>query len=171
MEQEWTGNTNTAGPLEIAGRLAGIYEDFTEAVKALGGKGKKRSGKFASSVMQWVGGRHAVSDREQLCEGFLADVQGQLELLTLALEGAGPEEQADACALAAETITCPRPARSDSTTDLMKRAMIGQITPFLSYMRQEDLRRILDRMDQAYTRWQLLPVEKEVKKELERLTR
>ena len=71
MGQEITGAAG--GPREIAGGLAGIYEDFTESVQSLGGKGRKRSGKFASSVMQWVGGSRAVSDREQLCNKFLRD--------------------------------------------------------------------------------------------------
>ena len=167
MGEEITGTA--AGPIEIAGHLAEIYEDFTESVQALGGKGRRRSGKFASSVMQWVGGRHASSDREQLCNKFLADVQGQLELLTLAMEMADEEERAEACWIAAEIITAPRPAKSDSTTDLMKRAMIGQAVPFLKYVKKERLIQIRDRMRQAYTRWQLLPVEKDVKKELDRL--
>ena len=95
MGQEITGAAG--GPREIAGGLAGIYEDFTESVQSLGGKGRKRSGKFASSVMQWVGGSRAVSDREQLCNKFLADVQGQLERLTLALETADEAERTEAC--------------------------------------------------------------------------
>ena len=164
MGQEITGAAG--GPREIAGGLAGIYEDFTESVQSLGGKGRKRSGKFASSVMQWVGGSRAVSDREQLCNKFLADVQGQLERLTLALETADEAERTEACGIAAWILTEPRPAKSDSTTDLMKRAVIGQVIPFLEYVEKERLVQIRDRMGQAYTRWQLLPVEKDVKKEL-----
>ena len=71
MEQ---GAQGSIGPKDIAGQLAGIYEDFTEAVQALGGKGKKRSGKLVSSMAKWVGGSHVVTDREQLCQKFLADV-------------------------------------------------------------------------------------------------
>ncbi len=166
MEQEMTG---AIGPSEIAGQLAGIYENFTEAVQSLGGKGKKRSGKLVSSMAKWVGGSHVVTDREQLCQKFLADVQSQLELLNLALEVADEEEAAQACLIAADIMTEPRPSQSNSTTDLMKRAMIGQIMPFLKHVKREELIRIRERMDQAYSRWALLPVEKEIKKELERL--
>ena len=100
-------NRSCRGSREIAGGLAGIYEDFTESVQSLGGKGRKRSGKFASSVMQWVGGSRAVSDREQLCNKFLADVQGQLERLTLALETADEAERTEACGIAAWILTEP----------------------------------------------------------------
>lgn len=170
MERE-TSSSITPG--EIAGRLSYIYEEFTEAVRALGSKarGGRRSGKMAASMAHWVGGSHVTTDREQLCDKFLADVQSQLELLSLALEGASEAEAAEACGIAAEILTEPRPSKSDSTTDLMKRAMIGQVIPFLGYVRREELVRIKERLDQAYTRWQLLPVEKEVKKELDRLIR
>ena len=166
MEQ---GAQGSIGPKDIAGQLAGIYEDFTEAVQALGGKGKKRSGKLVSSMAKWVGGSHVVTDREQLCQKFLADVQKQLELLMLSLEIATEEEAAEACGIAADILTAPRPSQSNSTTDLMKRAMIGQVMPFLKYVKREQLQAIRDRLDGAYTRWAILPVEKEVKKELDRL--
>lgn len=86
---------------EIAGRLSGIYENFTESVQALGSKAKggKRSSKMAGSMARWVGGSHVTTDRDQLCDRFLADVQSQLELLSLALDGADAEEAAGPAAL------------------------------------------------------------------------
>lgn len=155
-----------------AKRLSVIYEEFTEAVQALGRKSKGR-GKMSSSLAHWIGGSHVVTDRERLCEKFLTDVQGQLELLQLALEAAERntadlETAARVCMIIADILTKPCPANSNATTDLMKRAMIGQVKPFLIYLEQEQLLYIQKRLEQAYGRWKMLPVEKEIYREIKR---
>lgn len=154
---------------EMAEQLAGIYEDFTSSVKALGAKGSKRSGKFGSSMAHWVGGGHVTTDREGLCEKFLADVQGHLELFGIALEGVSEAEAAEAAGIAADIMLQPCPPRSDATTDLMKRAMVGQAKPLLPYLTREKLEELQERLKKAYGRWQRLPIEQEMIKEMERL--
>ena len=71
----------------MAKQLEDIYREFTDSVKALGSKSKdgkrSRSTKMGSSIAHWVGGSHVTTDRETLCEKFLADVKGQLEMLLL----------------------------------------------------------------------------------------
>ncbi|MCD8300412.1 MAG: hypothetical protein LUC41_04470 [Clostridiales bacterium] len=157
--------------LELAGRTADIYDDFTESVRNMGSKlnSGKRSSKLGSSVVNWVGGSHVRTERDILCDKFLEDIQKHLELFESCLLGASGREQAEACGIVADLMTEPRPPQSDSTTNLMKRAMIGQVIPFLKYVDRDELVRIRDRMDAAYTKRQLLPVEKDVRKELERL--
>lgn len=154
---------------EMAEHLADIYEDFTSAVKALGAKGTKRSGKFGSSMAHWVGGGHVTTDREGLCEKFLADVQGHLELFLLALEGEPEAEAAEAAGIAVDIMLQPCPPRSDATTDLMKRAMVGQAKPLLPFLTREKLVEMQERLKKTYSRWQRLPIEQEMIKEMERL--
>ncbi|MCD8151917.1 MAG: hypothetical protein LUD71_02350 [Clostridiales bacterium] len=158
--------------LAEAEKIAEIYDEFTQSVRSIGKKAdgsKHASGKMARSVVNWIGGSHVKTERDILCDKFLEDVQKQLEFLVTCLEGVPAEEAAGVCGVAADVITEPRPVKSDSTTDLMKRAMIGQVIPLLPYLRQDQLVSIRDRMDKAYTRWQLFPVEKDVKKAIERL--
>ena len=90
-------------------------------------------------------------------------------MLLLAAEYASREEAADAAALAVDIMSEPRPPKSDSTTDLMKRAMIGQAKPLFPYLRPEKRREVAERLKKAYSRWHRLPVETEVIRELERL--
>ena len=153
---------------EAAKKLSNIYEEFTEAVQSLGNKakGRARSSKMGGSFAHWIGGSHVVTDRESLCEKFLADVQGHLELLRIAMEGAEPDEISGACSLIADLMMEPRPAKSDATTDLMKRAMIGQVKPFLPFVPVEQLVKLQEQMENAYGRWKMLPVEKEIYKEV-----
>lgn len=162
-------NPDASGLKEMAEQLAGIYGEFTDAVKALGAKGTKRSGKFSSSMAHWVGGSHVSNDREGLCEKFLADVQGHLELFGIALEGVSEAEAAEAAGIAADIMLQPCPPRSDATTDLMKRAMVGQAKPLLPYLTREKLEELQERLKKSYSRWQRLPVEQEMIKEMERL--
>ena len=143
----------------MAKQLEDIYREFTDSVKALGSKSKdgkrSRSTKMGSSIAHWVGGSHVTSDRETLCEKFLADVKGQLEMLLLAAEYASREEAADAAALAVDIMS--------------ERAMIGQAKPLFPYLRPEKRREVAERLKKAYSRWHRLPVETEVIRELERL--
>lgn len=168
MEEQRGASANLK---EAAKRLSDIYEEFTEAVQALGGKakGRSRSSKMSGSFAHWIGGSHVVTDRESLCEKFLADVQGHLELMQTALEGAGENAAEEVSSILADIIMEPRPAKSDSTTDLMKRAMTGQIRPFLTYLPADKLLGLQKQMDASYGRWKMLPVEKEIYQEMKRL--
>lgn len=162
-------NPDMVSVKELAQKLSGIYEEFTDSVKALGAKGTKRSGKFGASMAHWVGGSHVTTDREGLCEKFLADVQGHLELFLLALEDVPEAEAAEAAGIAADIMMQPCPPKSDATTDLMKRAMVGQARPLLPFLTQEKLEELAERMKKSYNRWQRLPIEQEMIKEMERL--
>lgn len=155
---------------EEAEKLNMIYDEFTAAVASLGSKakGKHSSGKMSSSFAHWIGGSHVVTDRECLCEKFLADVQSQLELLHLSLEHIGGEEASRVCTIIAAVLLQPCPANSNATTDLMKRAMVGQVKPFLLYLPKEQLLRLQKQMEAAYGRWKMLPVEKEIYREIKR---
>ena len=154
----------------LADKVRETYEEFTQSVMDLGNKAKGRAGtsKMAGSFMRWLGGSHITTPRDQLCEEFLTKVQSQLEFFTVCLEGATEEEAASACAILADVMLAPAPARSNATTDLMKRAMASQFKPFLDYLTREKLRQCLDRMNAAYKRREMFPVEKELVREMER---
>lgn len=155
---------------ENARKLVVIYDEFTESVKTLGSKAKGRSSsKFGGSFAHWVGGEHVVTDRESLCEKFLQDVQGHLELMQIAMEGLEFSVVTQACEILADILMQTVPASSNATTDLMKRAMIGQVTPFFPYVSMEHLKELQKQMETAYGKWKMLPVEKQVYKEVKRL--
>ena len=164
-------NTDGTGLIEMAETLGKIYGEFVESVKALGAKKKdgKRSTKMGSSMAHWVGGSHVTTDREGLCEKFLADVQGHLELFLTALAYAGQEEAAEAAAIAVDIMMEPCPPKSDSTTNLMRRAMIGQAKPLLPYLTSEKLEEKTELLKKSYSRWNRLPIEKEIIREMEGL--
>ena len=162
-----------AGVLELealAAKVQETYEEFTQSVKDLGNKAVGRS-KMGGSFLRWIGGSHISTPRDQLCEVFLTKVQTQLEFFTTALEGASQEEQARACAVLADVMLQPVPVKSNSTTDLMKRAMVSQFRPFLPYLTRKKLGECLERMTSAYQRRQMLPVEKELVQDMEALLR
>jgi hypothetical protein len=156
---------------EEAGKLFDIYEKFTEKVQSLSKKvnGKKRSSKFAGSFAHWIGGSHIKTEREVICEQFLEDVQALLAVLQEKIESCDAEETTKICDEVAQIIMQPRDASSDSTTDLMKRAMIGQIEPFLEYVSTEKLTQLKTEMENAYGLRQMLPVEKNIYKTVKRM--
>lgn len=155
----------------LAQAIAGIYDGFTERIRALGSKanGSKRSSRLGESLAHWMGGSHVTTVREQLCDTFLEDVQAQIALLTAALADASPQEAQAAAAQAAEIMLAPQPARSDATTALMKRAMIGQAEPLLPYLAPETLSALRDRLAAAYDKRDILPVEKQMLKKMDKL--
>ena len=153
----------------VALELQTIYDGFTESVKALGGKGKKTSGKLKEGLLHVVAGGHIKGERELLCEKFLADVQKQMEMLSMYMEGASDEEKTSACTIAVRILTRPCPSKSNATTDLMKRAMIGQAEPILKYVPKEVLAEQVAAMKAEYGRFSMLPVEKQVKRAMEDL--
>ena len=157
--------------LQIAQELEVIYEGFTEAVRSMGKKmnGKKSKSPLAQSALHWIAGDRIKTERDILSDKFLKDVQKQLELLDLALEGLPEEEVQEACCVAADILTETVPEKSNSTTSLMKRAMAGQVLPYLPRLPREKLEQIRQKMESAYKKSQRLPVEQEVLKEIGRL--
>lgn len=156
--------------LEQAEKLRTIYEDFTQSVKDLGNKAKGHSGsKFGNSFAHWIGGGHIRTDRDRLCEEFLEHVQSHLEFLQTCLEGATPEEAAQVCGAVADVMLEPIPVRSNATTDLMKRAMRSQLRPLLKYLTKERLELGCQQIREGYRNRELLPVEREMLKEMERM--
>ena len=123
---------------------------------------------MGNSFLHWIGGSHIRTDRDRLCEEFLEKVQAQLELIRTALEGAGAEETAEVWNAVADVMLEPIPGRSNATTDLMKRAMCSQFQPMLAFLTPEQLRGHYDRLKAAYRPRDLLPVEKELLREMER---
>lgn len=159
--------------MDLAEGLDKIYADFTESVKSMGSKHGSKFGKsrFGANVLHWIAGSHVKTERDAKCDQFLQDVESQLQTFDYALETASDEEAEDACAVMADIMSRPAPPDSNATTDLMKRAMIGHLGPYLPRLSQDKLREIKDRLEQAYSRSQRLPVEKEILKKIEALLR
>lgn len=158
--------------LSIARELETIYEDFTKSIREMGAKnGRKGKSRLAGSVVHWLAGSHVKTERDILCEKFLADVKKQLEMLDMALEGAGQEETQEALGVMADILCAPVKEASNSTTDLMKRAMISQALPYLPRLSRDKQAEIRDNLEKAYKKSQRLPVEKEVLKLLTELTK
>ena len=61
----------------------------------------------------------------------------------------------------------PIPSKSNATTDLMKRAMRSQFKPFLKYLTPEQLQTASEQIQEGYRLRDLLPVEREMVKEIE----
>ncbi len=155
--------------VQLADKLKESYDEFTEAVSGLGSKvaGHAGSSKMGGSFLRWIAGSHISTPRDTLCEEFLTKVQGQLEFLQTALEGAAPEEAAEACAVVADIMLCPVDGQLNSTTGLMKRAMVSQFMPLLPYLSQDKLKECHQRMTTAYRKRDLLPVEKQLIRAME----
>lgn len=152
--------------LQIAQGLSDIYDGFTESIRSMGSKanGKKGRSRFGLSALQWITGGHIKTERDVLCERFVQDVQKQLQTLDYALEGLPEEEAEEACAQAAMILSQPVPGDSNSTTVLMKRAMLSQVFPYLPRLSRPHLEIIRDRIEEAYRKSQRLPVETQVLK-------
>ena len=152
-------------------KLCEIYDDFTKKVQSLGSKvkGRRRSSKFAGSFAHWIGGSHIKTEREVLCEQFLEDVQAQLEMIVNIVNECDDDKATKLCNEVAEILMEPRDASSDSTTDLMKRAMIGQVEPFLEFVSKEKLFELKENMEKAYGIRKMLPVEKNIYKAVKKL--
>lgn len=151
-----------------AEELRGLYEEFTESVQGLGKKAKGHAGnKMSNSFLRWVGGSHVRTDRDRLCEEFLEKVQTHLELVRTALEDSSAEEKAVVWGSVAQVMLEPFPGDSNSTTNLMKRAMCSQFQPMLACLTAEQIQPLYDRLKKAYRPRDLLPVEKTLLKEME----
>ena len=156
---------------QIALGLQDIYEGFTEAIRSMGSKkdGKKGKSPFAQSALHWLTGDRVKTERDIICDKFLQDVQKQLQTLDLALEGLPEAEVQEACGIAADILTEPVPEQSNHSSALMKRAMAGQVIPYLSRLSREKLEQLQQKIETAYKKNQRLPVEQEVMKEIRRL--
>lgn len=170
-ECEMSGQTSAVGLADLVAKIGESYADFDQSVKDLGNKAKGRTGgsKMAGSFMRWIGGSHVTTPRDHLCEELLTKVQSQLEFFSVAMEGAPEEEQRTACGLLADIMLEPVPEQSNATTNLMRRAMASLFQPYLGYLTREKLEQCHQRFTQAYPRRQMLPVERELVKEMERL--
>lgn len=170
-QQKNTSSSDEITACQIAQGLQDIYEGFTEAVRSMGSKkdGKKSKSPLAQSALHWIAGDRVKTERDILCDRFLQDVQKQLQLLDLALEGLPEAEVQEACAIAVDILTEPVPEQSNHTSALMKRAMAGQALPYLSRLSREKLEQIQQKIESAYKKSQRLPVEQEVLKEIRRL--
>ncbi|MCF0230305.1 MAG: hypothetical protein HUJ76_11525 [Parasporobacterium sp.] len=157
-----SGNEITA--LDLALGIRKIYEGFEESIHALGGKKKGR--KMVGSLAHWVAGSHVRTERDVICDKFLEDVQSHLEMFDYSLEGLDENSVQEACGALIDICTEPVPADSNGTISLMKRAMISQVRKYLPMLSQEKLRQTGERLEKAYTKWQRLPVEKEVLQEI-----
>ncbi|MBQ0059689.1 MAG: hypothetical protein KBS83_07075 [Lachnospiraceae bacterium] len=155
---------------ETAAQFETIYEEFTNAIRALGSKvkGGKRKGKFGSKLARMLGGELVTTERDRLSEEFLDKVVANREKLLEMMQEASLEEQQEAAAIACDILMQVRPVESDSTTDLMKRAMIGQAESLLPYLSQEKVGEIHERISSAYTKRQMLPVESNMLKALKK---
>lgn len=159
--------------MDLAEGMDKIYADFTESVKSMGSKHGSKFGKsrFGANVIHWIAGSHVRTERDAKCDQFLQDVESQLQTLDYVLEAASDEEAENACAALASIMSRPVPADSNATTDLMKRAMIGHLEPYLPRLSQSTLREIKERLELAYSKSHRLPVENEILKKIDALIR
>jgi len=169
QQQADTTPSGQISAVGIAEGLKDIYAGFTESLSANTADGKKRQSRLTQSALQWITGGRVKTERDVLCDKFLQDVQKQLQMMDLALEGRPEEEVQEACAVAADILTEIVPEKSNHTSALMKRAMIGQVQPYLSRLSRVKLEELQKKIEGAYKKSQRLPVEQEVLKEIKRL--
>ena len=155
----------TGRACELVKGIENIYIEFTESVQDVR---KKQGGKLGSSVANWLTGGRVKTAKDLLCDKFITDIDSQLKLLDECLEDADENEITQACDMLADVLSEPRPADSNSTTDLMKRAMFGKLKPYLPGVSQEKLISIKQKTEAAYKKFQRLPVEKDMLKEIDR---
>lgn len=155
--------------LDMVNGVSALYADYTDKVRSLGAKGKKRSGKGKDAFAHWIGGGFVTTDRERMSEEFHTELKGKLELILTAFEGASEEETREAADELSRIMLSPKPKNSNATTDLMKRAVQTELHPFLSYMSKEALAEGAETLLKAYGKWQMLPNEKELYKKMKAL--
>lgn len=147
------------------------YEEFVQSVQDLGNKSKGHTAgnnKMGGSFLRWIAGSHVSTPRDLLCEQFLEKVEGQLVQFSALLEEAETGERSEACDALAELMLEVRPMKSNSTTDLMRRAMASRFTPYLPQLTTEALTKHTEAYKTAYRPRDLLPVEKTLLADLEK---
>lgn len=153
--------------LSMAEGVDEIYKKFCDAIEELGSKASGR--KLANSLKQWMVGSHVRTQRDVVCDDFIRDMEKHLELFDMALEGMNQADIREACTVLVDKVAQPQPANSNSTTCLMKRAMINMVIKYLPYLSKETIAELKDRMETAYKPWNRLPIEKDFIKETARL--
>lgn len=157
--------SSESSAVNIVRSLEGVYQNFTDEVKKLGSKAGR--GKLGTSVVHWIAGSHVKTQRDVMCDKFFEDITSALKLLDESLQYADEEETREACDMLADILSATVPANSNSTTDLMKRAMLGQLKPYLPKISEGKLLEVKKRIEAAYSRWQRLPVEQDMLKEID----
>ncbi len=156
--------------LEMVKGVSALYADYTDKVRSLGAKGKKRSGKGKDAFAHWIAGGFVTTDRERMSDEFYKELQGKLQLLLAAMEEKPGEEAAEAADELSRIMLEPKPKNSNATTDLMKRAVEAELMPFLSYMSKEALAKGAETLLKTYGKWQMLPNEKNLYKKMKELS-
>ena len=158
-----------AALMEQVQKLKEMYDNFTKAVQDLGNKAKGRaSSKFGNTFAHWIAGGLIRTDREVLCEEFLEQVERHLEFLQTCLQEVPAEEASQVWGAVADVILEPIPTHSNATTDLMKRAMRSKLKIMLPYLTPERLELASQQLQEGYRKRELLPVERELLKEIDR---
>ena len=147
------------------------YKEFIQSVQDLGNKAKGHtagSNKMGGSFLRWIAGSHVSTPRDMLCEQFLEKVEEQLAQFSALLESAEAGERSEACDALAELMLEVRPVKSNSTTDLMRRAMASRFTPFLPNLSTAALKKHIEAYQTSYRPRDLLPVEKTLLADLDK---
>lgn len=152
MEQH-TKESNLMSKVE---EIQNSYQEFYVSVRAEDEKTSDHSSGFLRRIL----GNYVSNPRNHLCDIFFEKVKGQIEQLAVLTEQASNEEQTEVSEALAKLMLQPRPRKSNSTEDLMYRAMVSQFIPFLPYLSLETLRLCVNQMNTAYRSIDLLPVEK-----------
>lgn len=158
--------------LELAEGLKDIYGRFLQALEEAYQKNQLKpfGSKVAAGAREWIGGSLIKTERQVLCMQFQKDVKEQLKQMENALETEEADRICETLGVAVEILTQPVDPRSNTTADLMRRAMIREAKPYLSRISEEKRKQIRIRLERAYTKKQWLPVEEEIIKELYRLS-
>lgn len=157
---------------ELAEGLRDIYAGFLQDLEEAYQKTQRKSfgGKVAVGAMQWIAGSYIKTERQLLCLQFQKEVKEYLAHLEQVLETEDEPDVSSALETVVDILTEPVDPRSNTTADLMRRAMILEAKPYLSRISASKRRQIRTRLERAYDRSQWLPVETEVMKELYRLS-
>ena len=155
--------------LDMVKGVSALYADYTDKVRSLGAKGKKRSGKGKDAFAHWLAGGFVTTDRERMSDEFYEELQGKLSLLLTAMEESPEEERRVAADELSRIMLEPKPKNSNSTTDLMKRAVEAELIPFLPFMSKDALSEGAKTLLETYGKWQMLPREKELYQKIKEL--
>lgn len=147
--------------LKLTNRLKESYNAFEEAVK------KEESKRDVGSFFQKLMGGFGTTRSDLLCDDFLEEVQRQMPRLQMALEAADPADAAEACAAVADTMLTPVGDELNSTTGLMKRAMVSLFLPLMPYLDRDKLKDFHARITGAYRKYDRLPVEEQLIRAME----
>ena len=157
--------------VELVNGLHDIYDKFVADVDESIRKDQRRKfgNKVAKGAVQWIGGSFIKTEKGLLCDQFSQKTSEQLELIENEIADLDKAEQARISDQVADILTITVDVRSNTTVDLMRRAMIGNIIPWLERMSPKKLNEVKLKLERAYPRSSWLPVEQEVMQEIYRL--